>query len=295
MVLKLILDKYNLPPEIRESLEKDLEIMINYNESHAKKLQTTIDSISIDIEKYKKQIESDQNVILQNSKMATIGEVTATISHEINNSLMAIVMASVVINQDLEKDCRSPSIEVSLNVINKTTQNMSALIKNIKKFSFNGQEKFQLVSESPFSLIQQSIEICSHLSKKMNIKTEHISNIHPDAKFNIPSSELGQILLNLIKNALDHVEKLEKQSRWIRIESNIVHGTLHIAVFNGGDKPSKEIQKKLFTPFFTTKDIGKGTGIGLSLSKKMMENASGKIYFDNSQEEICFKIELPVV
>ena len=97
--------------------------------------------------------------------------------------------------------------------------------------------------------------------------------------------------MNLIKNACDAVLTLDK--REVRVQVMQDSKNLVIKVIDSG-KISSEIVDKLFTPYFTTKQSGKGTGIGLTIAKQIMESHGGKLFVDKEYETTCFVLSIPL-
>lgn len=296
-IVKKILDKHKIDPELRKDLEKELETFLNYQEDYSRMLNTTVESISLEIEEYKQKLLENQNLIVKKSKMATIGEVTATLSHEINNQLMIIsgnTQLIEMINMNLKNDTIKIAVENSL----KTLNNMSALIKNIKKFSYHTKDKVDYILDSPQGLVDQTLNVCDHFLSKSRVKVLLDGKIDENFECYLASSELGQVLLNLIKNAFDHAnDQKNDEEKWISISSHLLNESkkMRFIISNGGKILSPEIKEKLFSPFFTTKEIGKGTGIGLSLCQKIIESLGGKIYYDDSNSKISFIVEIPLI
>lgn len=282
--------------EVRLKLISELESYFDFQENHSSMLTNTISSMSIDIEKYKDELERNQEQMVKQSKMSTIGEVTATLSHEFNNQMMVLAGNCELIELINDNQIKNPKISKFLEYSKKTLYNMSNLIKNIRKFSHHSSdETLNVILDNPNSIVEEAINVCAHMLKNTNLKIESSTSVPKDFQCYLPSSELGQVLLNLVKNGHDHVITIPDHSEhWIKVDSAIVDNQIRITVSNGGVMPN-EVKEKLFQPFFTTKEVGKGTGIGLSLGRKIVESVKGKIFLDTSSEVISFVIELPVI
>lgn len=287
--------KSKLDPDLMKKLENDLHQYFSYQEEYSHFLNATIDSVSKEVEEYKKKILENQQLIIERNKMATIGEVTATLSHEINNQLM-ILYGNCQIIEMINEEIKNKDIEASVVNCISTLENMSRLIKNIKKFSHHQiTSEIDYIIDSPLSLINQTINVCDHFLSKSKVKVIIEENIKDDFQCSLASSEVGQVLLNLIKNAFDHAnQQNEDKDKWIKIKSEIINDIIKISISNGGKLLDKSVTENLFHPFFTTKEIGKGTGIGLSLSYKIMDTLKGKIYYDDSDAKINFVLEIPI-
>ena len=102
------------------------------------------------------------------------------------------------------------------------------------------------------------------------------------------------MLINLVTNAIDAIEELDE--RWIKINHIIdaENNKIIFTVTDSGDGIPKEVQQKLFQPFFTTKDVGKGTGLGMAISKGIMDSHNGEFYINNHSDNTEFVLKLPI-
>ncbi|MBT7668662.1 MAG: GHKL domain-containing protein, partial [Bdellovibrionales bacterium] len=105
------------------------------------------------------------------------------------------------------------------------------------------------------------------------------------------STSLSQVLLNLIKNSFDAI-KDGPEDRWIKVQIEETAESVSIIIQDSGKGITPELHKQLFNPFFTTKVKGKGTGIGLSLSRQMIESQGGTLICDENQANSTFIITL---
>ncbi len=121
-----------------------------------------------------------------------------------------------------------------------------------------------------------------------------ISQSHENAQEKISCSpiEFSQVILNLLTNSIHAIR--EKSEKWIKINSNLTPKFVEFRITDSGTGIPKNIQKKLFTPYFTTKAIGAGTGIGLNLSKDIMKSFKGSLEYDNKDtKNTTFLIKIP--
>ena len=151
-------------------------------------------------------------------------------------------------------------------------------------------EELELKYESLDEIITGVLSLCQEklkyeqISFSINYDSEALKRL--EVKCNRVS--LTQTLLNLIGNAKDAVAELE--NKWIEI--NIIHnGSLQIQIKDSGHGVSEAIEKKMFQPFFTTKEVGKGTGIGLSLSRQLMNRQGAKLQYDHNDKNTSFLIQ----
>ena len=141
--------------------------------------------------------------------------------------------------------------------------------------------------------IEKSISLVSGMMKAHGIELELKAVKKPTAK-GLPN-ELGQVILNLISNAKDALSDLKPNDPKIKITLDDDGQYAIIDVEDNGGGIKNEIIERIFEPYFTTKEEGKGTGIGLYMSKTRVEkNMSGKISVANSKEGAVFTVKIPL-
>jgi C4-dicarboxylate-specific signal transduction histidine kinase len=113
-----------------------------------------------------------------------------------------------------------------------------------------------------------------------------------DGQVNCRPTQLSQVLLNLLSNAFDAVSALSE--KWVRLTVTQEEQKLIIKVIDSGNGIPSDIAEKIMQPFFTTKVIGKGTGLGLSISRGIIESHEGALFYDPSEKNTTFVIELPI-
>ena len=116
---------------------------------------------------------------------------------------------------------------------------------------------------------------------------------HELIEFECNSIHLDQIILNILKNSIDHLKNLEGQGRWIRIHTIVDDQKIKIIIEDSGSIENDIIQK-IFNPFFTTKDIGEGQGLGLGHALQIAHIYQGDLYIDTKSVNTKFVLELPV-
>lgn len=210
-------------------------------------------------------------------KLAAVGELSASIAHEIRNPLASISGSVEILKQELELEGENSRL---MDLIVKEASRLSNILTDFLVYARVKQPVFNKVEVN--RLVSDVIEI-GHNHPTFNSKINF--NVDSDDTTMYVSGDeeqIKQILLNLIVNAMEsfeggggHVE--------VRIESaNQLHpDQIFIAVYDDGKYMSGETQEKIFTPFFSTKK--EGTGLGLAVVKRLVENMGGKIWVDSSE------------
>jgi len=238
-----------------------------------------------------KDLRQKKQALEESSRLAVIGEFAAGIAHEINNPLAIIYGKSQLLDIQLRKlvDIEHSDMEPILNNINSiidTIVHTSDIINNLKEFS-RAPEYKNLKRSNLLEIVNNTLKLCS--TKCTDFKIEIILNIDSEIEVTCSPIGLSQVILNLINNSFDAIK--EKESKWIKIESNISNKKLLLTVTDSGNGINPELQKKILQPFFTTKEPGKGTGLGLSISVNSMEKMNAKLFLNDKVDNTQFILE----
>lgn len=227
----------------------------------------------------------------QNSKMAALGEMASGIAHEINNPLTVIVGKAAILRKDLEqKDFNPEKMLSAISKIESTSHRISKIIRGLKDFSRNADNdphteiSVSTLFENVAELVQEKFKF-NQIEFKMKCEKK--------IKISCNATQIEQVLMNLVNNSFDSVKTL--QEKWIHTSVEDVGSKVLITVTDSGKGIPPGIVEKIMNPFFTTKAVGEGTGLGLSLSKGLIESHHGKLYYDSSSANTKFVIELPKI
>jgi C4-dicarboxylate-specific signal transduction histidine kinase len=234
--------------------------------------------------------KSQERAIAQSAKMSALGEMAAGIAHEINNPLAIIQgnlnkMRTLIENEILDPGVLSDSISVAT----KTVARIGKIVHGLRNFARDGEgEPFQ--AAEIFRIVDETLSLCLERFKNHNVKVQ-VSSIPHDLVLECRHVQVSQVLLNLLSNAFDAVENLPE--RWVSL--NCIDGKDHvdIIVTDSGSGIAKEVQDKIFQPFFTTKSLGKGTGLGLSIARGIVDSHGGSLQLESVGPNTCFKITFP--
>lgn len=262
-------------------------------------LERSIAISSDEIKDYKKSLDKTRSMALQTSKMAAIGEMASNISHEINNPLSIISGSAEVISQiieDVEYDPDEKSLTLKhIDTIHKTTQRISKIILGLKRLS-NSKMEYQYKKEKIIDVIEESFSIgLESLKKDYIVFSYNYDSKIKDLMLEIPSVEFSQVIINLFTNAKQALEGLEPNiKKELIINCKVIENIFQIEVINSGNPIPAAIHDKIFDSFFTTKPVGKGSGIGLNISKRIIDEMAGRLYLDKSYKSPKFVIELQI-
>lgn len=236
-------------------------------------------------------VQEKTEQLLQQSKLSALGEMAAGVAHEINNPLAIIVGRSEqVLNRRVRNELEASYLIESMNVIQTTSFRISNIIKALMDFSKQGLQ-------SPYNIetLEKTVTdikvLCEERFRFHGVKLILEGDFSLQIKTRGP--QISQVVLNLLNNAFDATEK--EVNRWVKITVGRHHEVIRIAVSDSGKGVPLENRDKIMLPFFTSKEVGKGVGLGLSISKGIVESHGGHFYLDSLQSETTFVIELPVL
>lgn len=254
------------------------------------KLEKINEQLTILIQKESANIQEKDKLLMEQSKMATMGEMIGMIAHQWRQPLNAVSAATIKVNMLNELGIlKSEELSNTLKFIQEMSQKMSATINEFMEFSKPDREKelvdIKDIVESVFKIIDAQL-ITRNIAFNIDIE----KNIHLQTY----RKELAHIVLNLLSNARDAFENKEIPDKTITIRAYIDKNHIIIKVVDNAGGIKGEILPKIFEPFFTTKPSGKGTGLGLYMSKKMLEeHFDGTLNVINREFGAEFTIILP--
>lgn len=224
------------------------------------------------------------------AKLASLGEFSASIAHEVNNPLTIIEGAASLMKILLkEKPMDMTSLEKCATKVMETTQRIARIIKSLKMLSGDADgEPFKNVSFK--SIIEPSLEISKTRLREFNIDLS-VKYGENDVDLFGNEIQLSQVIMNLVSNAIDAVKSLP-DVKSIEIQYVPSIEWLDIFVSDNGPGIPEDIRSKIMEPFFTTKDSHQGTGLGLSISNSIVNSHQGSLEYIEG-EKTTFRVRLP--
>jgi signal transduction histidine kinase len=266
------------------------------------------------IEKALDELKATQSQLIHSEKMASLGELTAGIAHEIQNPLNFVNNFSEVsedlIDEMLEGLLDGNKEEVE-NIITDLKQNLqkinhhgkraSSIVHGMLEHSRTGKQEMEPTDIN--LLADEYLRLAYHglRAKNKSFNAEFKSELDESLpKVNVIAQDIGRVLLNLINNAFYAVDKKAKEGvdgykPLVIVSTKKVGDNVEVGVKDNGPGIPEEIREKIFQPFFTTKPTGSGTGLGLSLSYDIVKAHGGEILFNSQKVDGTeFIIQLPV-
>ena len=256
-------------------------------------LEKDAQTLELAMQKKTKELEEQQELAYQASKLASLGEVAAGIAHEINNPLAIISSSAQIMENLLQKETVDKEKFRSLTTnIKQTVVRASRIVqgmRNIARQSDSDQFETTTIAE----MLEDSTNLCLERFKSRGVDLKIFADEATlKASIDVNRTTISQAFINFLNNAFDAV--VSKHDRWVELHLDLKQEHLCIKIIDSGHGIPQDIQEKIFQPFFTTKDVGKGTGLGLSLSMSFIKQHNGTVTIDTRNPHTCFVIMLPL-
>lgn len=226
--------------------------------------------ISIDITD-KKVLERQAN---HHAKLASIGQLSAGIGHEINNPLAIITGYLMKIKQSLKSHKEVDSVLLEdISKIEKASIRIEHIVKGLRSFSRADDESWEVFDF--LNLTEESVLLLKEIYLQEGVVLDYFFETS-NVMINGNRGRIQQVLINLISNAKD-ATKDNQSDRKIHLKSWTDDLYVYLSVADNGKGMDKKVQEKIFDPFFTTKEVNEGTGIGLSLVHNIVQDHEGHV------------------
>ena len=283
-----------LAANINQSLEKIIHginnfsinkdgALINVNSNDEfKTIAASINNLSKKLYNYNKQVKKLQEDMIRSAKLATVGQMAAGLAHEIRNPLSSVKMMSQIVRSRYLSDGKGLS---EITTVMEEIDRINNLVKDLLEFSKPGPMNFSRHDVN--DVIRNVLNLY-----KYNIEHQNII-VEADLDKSIPvvcldGEKIKLCFINFVANAIEAMP----DGGVLKIKSRIVNKQINIFIGNTGDKIPEEDVDKIFEPFFTTKK--EGTGLGLAMTKLILERHYGNVYVDSSDKDTFFRIVLPL-
>lgn len=299
-----------------EKVKRTTAILLEETIQELDQKRKAIEETNAALQKSLEELKAAQQQLIQSEKMASLGELTAGIAHEIQNPLNFVNNFSEVSNElidemkeELEKgdikeaEAIAADVKQNLEKINHHGQRAADIVKGMLQHSrtSTGQKEPTDIN----ALCDEYLRLAYHglraKDKSFNAKFE--TDFDPSLpKINVVSQDIGRVILNLINNAFYTVSEkakslmpnAESYEPTVVVSTKNLGDKVEVKVKDNGNGISEKIKDKIFQPFFTTKPTGQGTGLGLSLSYDIVKAHGGEVNVNTKEGEgAAFIIQLP--
>ncbi len=301
-----------------EKVKRTTAILLEETIEELEQKRAAIEETNAALQKSLEELKAAQAQLIQSEKMASLGELTAGIAHEIQNPLNFVNNFSEVSKELLDE----MKTELDLGNTADAKEIAADVIQNLEKINHHGKRADAIVKgmlqhsrsssavKEPTdinALVDEYTRLCYHglraKDKSFNaiIKTEFDPSLQP---INIIPQDIGRVVLNLLTNAFYVVDEKKNASTGsaghpydptVSISTKKLGDKIEIKVSDNGNGIPQKVLDKIFQPFFTTKPTGQGTGLGLSLSYDIVKAHGGELKVETKEGEgSTFIIHLPI-
>jgi len=246
------------------------------------------------VEDKTRELKHAHEQVMQSEKMASIGKLAATVAHEVNNPLAGILTYAKLLRKWLDRDGwdskRRDEVRGSLELIESESRRCGDIVRNLLTFSRSAPMNLQWADLN--QVVDRCVRLMQHQAELNNVQLQ--SQLAEDLpQVQCDPAQIEQLLLALMINAgeaMPHGGNL-----WVRSRMVPEIGAVQLEVQDDGVGIPESILPNLFEPFFTTKEKGHGVGLGLAISKGIVERHRGRIDVDSKPGQgTKFTITLPV-
>jgi signal transduction histidine kinase len=230
--------------------------------------------------------EAQARSLAHAEKLNVVGQLASGVAHEINSPLDGAIEAARIIGggeltpEELKNFARAQQ---------SALERIAVIVRRLLTFSRRERTTRERVSAR--DTIGEAVELVRHRLSRGRLELAITGSEDVPDHIDCEALELSQVVVNLLSNAID----ASPPGGVIRIEVTGREGWVEIVVSDQGPGVPDKATDRIFTPFFTTKEVGKGTGLGLAISKNIVENYGGRIEFENGPPPwgASFRVKLP--
>lgn len=249
------------------------------------------------VEERTKQLKETHDKLLHQDKMSSLGKLSASVVHEINNPIAGVLNLTKLMKRIIDEEKTSMKNKNQftqyLDLMETETERISRIVSNLLTFSRQSRMELQKVNIN--QLIEKTLFLNSNLFKINRVKiVKKLNSEMPDLVGS--EDQLQQVFMNFVSNGVEAIEMKGGGSLCIETEYSLKDNEVIVSFTDTGIGVPVGNRSRLFEPFFTTKKDGKGVGLGLSVAYGIIQEHGGSIHLDSeSKVGASFIIRLPLV
>ncbi len=226
--------------------------------------------------------------LINTEKLASMGQMAAGVAHELNNPLGTILLYTEILARKLKE---RPELDHDLGLLVDEAKRCKKIIGNLLNFA--RQNRVQLEPTDIAELLNRVVEECMFAVRDVGPGLSLMCDAPKGLKADIDKDQISQVLINVTKNAIEAMDG-KPGVVLLKAADDVEGGRVRISVVDEGRGIAPEARDKVFQPFFTTKSLGRGTGLGLPIAYGIVKMHNGRIWFDSEPGRgTTFFIELP--
>ncbi len=237
------------------------------------------------------ELKQKDEIMIAQSRQAAMGEMIGMIAHQWRQPLAAISMSVNNVLLDIELDSlEQKELSETLKTIEVQIQHLSKTIDDFRNFFKQDKQKEEIKVSK---IIDDTLQMIGTTLKNNNIAVN--INIQKDLTLNTYPNEMLQVLINILSNAKDITLERKIENGWINIETQQIRDDIIFTICDNAGGIPKEVLPKIFEPYFTTKNTKGSSGLGLYMSKTIVEkHLGGRLSVENTDKGVCFEIRFPI-
>jgi two-component system sensor histidine kinase/response regulator len=235
-------------------------------------LETKVRDRTEELARRNQEISATYQQLWHSSKLATVGELTASVAHELNNPLQIVSLRVESLSRKFSGD---PSARDALAVVEKELARMAHLVQDLLQLSRKGEQV--MVTVNAVDELEKTLELLRYHLRTRGIKT--IKDFQSGIPLiRVDPEQLQQTFLNLLTNACDAMPSGGNLTLRARGGTNVI-----IDIIDSGSGIAADVLPRVMETFFTTKPLGKGTGLGLPICRRIVESYGGSLSIESEQ------------
>lgn len=254
-------------------------------------IMSDLSETTAEVQRREQELREKQEQLVQAGKLATLGELTTGVAHELNNPLNNI---GLFVGNAIDRiELGTPDQERVLGELQNAMQQVrkaSEIISHLRTFG-----RAAPVTHEPVAITEVIQRALSLMSEQVRMRQIQVELNLPDESLVVYANaiQLEQVFVNLLTNARDALADVE--TRRITITCSSGDGVVTVVISDTGRGIPEGLEQRIFDPFFTTKEVGQGTGLGLSITYGIVKDHGGTISVVNAPGEgATFVIQIPI-
>jgi len=232
-----------------------------------------------------KELERATSSLIRAERLAVLGTIAGAVAHQLNSPLMAIMNSAERLEEKLRDD-------ENLILINKASVKIKKIVERFLTATRLDEKSLTESSSNLDDILKEFRELFGNQFNVLGIEFKF--EIELKCKVKIPSDELSEVITNIIFNAKDAILEANKEKKQIIVEAKKVNDACQITVSDTGVGFNDVILSNPFEPFFSTKEKGKGTGLGMWIVNRLVRKNGGTVDFGNTSQGAYVRITLPI-
>ncbi len=277
-----------------DELARSFDVMRDRLRTALGEINQFTQNLETKVEDRTQQLKAAHQKLMQSDRLASLGQLSASVAHEINNPIAGVLNLSMLLQRMLKEDGVPPhrieEFRKYLSQVTNETARVGRIVSDL--LAFSRRSKPQRAPADLNRIVKTTLSLAQHKMKLSNVTVE--TNLREDLPaVACDQSQIQQVVLNLLLNAAEATQS--KLERRVAVSTATVDGMVWLTVADNGEGILPENMAKIFHPFFTTKSEGKGVGLGLAVSYGIIEAHGGDIEVQSKVGQgATFTVSLPI-